>query len=79
MVFTFCNQPKEAMTDKTDELLGCIEDWAERLSNCKAAAAMPLPAEIHVQGQSHSINLTLSEMCAVLKNNGRDVPLGEDD
>lgn len=63
--------------DKAAEFLSCIEEWAERLANCKAATSMPLPAHIHVQGQSHSINLTLMEMCAVLKNNGREVPLGE--
>ena len=67
------------MSDKQDELLSCIEDWAERLSACKAATQIPMPAHLHVEGQSHSINLTLMEMCAVLKNNGRDVPLGEDD
>lgn len=62
--------------DKTNELLSCIEEWAERLANCQAATQIPMPAELHVQGQSHSIALTLMEMSAVLKNNGRDVPLG---
>lgn len=60
----------------SDELLGCIEEWAERLANCNAASELPLPAEIHVQGQKHSIDLTLYEMVAALKNSGRDVPLG---
>ena len=59
-------------TDKTDELLFLVAHWAERLSNCKAATAIPMPAHLHV-------DLTLMEMCAVLRNNGREVPLGEDD
>ena len=63
---------------KADELLSGIEEWAERLANCKAATRFPLPAHIHVEGQNSTISLTLMEMCAVLKNNGRDVPLGED-
>ena len=68
-----------AMTDtKAGELLSCIEEWAERLANCKAATRLPLPAHIHVEGQNSTISLTLMEMCAVLKNNGRDTPLGED-
>ena len=59
-----------AMTDtKAGELLSRIEEWAKRLANCKAATSFPLPAHI---------SLTLMEMCAVLKNNGRDAPLGED-
>lgn len=57
------------------ELLGCIEGWAERLANCKVATQLPLPATIHVQGQAHSIELCLREMCAVLTLNGREVPL----
>ncbi len=61
----------------TDELLSCIEEWAERLANCKAATSLPLPAHIHVEGQAHSINLCLFEMCAVLRNNGREAPHGE--
>ena len=61
----------------SDELLGCIEEWAERLSACKAATTIPMPAALHVEGQNHTISLTLREMVAVLKNNGRDVPLGE--
>ncbi len=68
-----------AMTDtKAGELLSRIEEWAERLANCKAATRFPLPAHIHVEGQNSTISLTLMEMCAVLKNNGRDAPLGED-
>ena len=68
-----------AMTDtKAGELLSWIEEWAERLANCKAATRFPLPAHIHVEGQNSTISLTLMEMCAVLKNNGRDTPLGED-
>ena len=63
---------------KAGELLSCIEEWAERLANCKAATRFPLPAHIHVEGQNSTISLTLMEMCAVLKNNGRDAPLGED-
>ena len=61
-----------------EDVLDCIEQWAERLSNCQAATAIPMPAELHVQGQSHSISLTLREMCAVLKTAGREVPLGEE-
>ena len=63
---------------RAGELLSCIEEWAERLANCKAATRLPLPAYIHAEGQNSTISLTLMEMCAVLKNNGRDVPLGED-
>lgn len=65
-------------TTTTDELLSCIEEWAERLANCQAATQIPMPAELHVQGQAHSIGLCLMEMAAVLRNNGRDAPLGID-
>lgn len=62
-----------------NELLGCIEEWAERLSNVQAATAIPMPPQLHVQGMYSSIALTLREMCAVLRNNEREVPLGEGD
>ena len=43
---------------KAGELLSCIEEWAERLANCKAATRFPLPAYIHVEGQNSTISLT---------------------
>ncbi len=65
---------------KADELLDVIEQWAERLSCCRAATMIPMPAELHVQGQAHSIELTLREMVAVLKHCKREVPIDcEDD
>lgn len=56
------------------ELLEWVGEWAERLSNCKAATEIPMRVELHVLGMSHSIELTLREMVAVLKNNGQEVP-----
>lgn len=62
-----------------DDALDCIEQWAERLANADAATQLPLPPAIHVEGLTSSLRLTLREMCAVLRLNGREVPLGADD
>lgn len=62
---------------KQDELLDCIEQWAERMSNAKAATMIPVPPQIHVQGLVSSLSITLNEMFAVLKQNEREIPMGE--
>lgn len=58
----------------SDELLNCIEEWAERTANCLAASELPLPAAIHAEGMAHTLRLCLMEMKATLQVNGREVP-----
>ena len=65
------------MTNK--ELLDSIEVWAERASNALAATNIPMPPKLHVMGLTESLAGTLREMCTVLKANGREVPIGEDE
>lgn len=65
------------MKTTTDELLSNIEEWAEHLANLKGAASLAMPAHIHAQCLKSGVSAALSQMCEVLKNNGREVPTGE--
>lgn len=60
--------------NSSDELLDCIEEWAERAANCLAASELPLSAHIHAEGMAHTLRLSLMEMKATLSVNGREPP-----
>lgn len=60
--------------NSSDELLDCIEEWAERAANCLAASELPLSAHIHAEGMAHTLRLSLMGMKATLSVNGREPP-----
>lgn len=52
------------------DLVGCIEEWCERLDSAWHATTIPMPAEIHAQALAEIVERMRDEMKVVIEQSG---------